>query len=172
MVAFGGGIQRELPAGIVEDQIVGLLRGVNPASELAGLNHVEADGGRRVPCSGHGPFHDAQSPRSEAYDGELDHRPRREAITIESQLGTALRAIADRTRNPMLAAVPFSVMRTTPTLRRWRNVRQRLRSDHEVSVGKICASGDMAERSWRHGSADTEGSWETLETLAHLSWAP
>jgi hypothetical protein len=40
-VPVGGGVEGELTAGVVEDQEVGLLGGVNPASELRGVDHVQ-----------------------------------------------------------------------------------------------------------------------------------
>ena len=44
LVAVGGGVQRKLPAWVVEDQVVRLLLGVDAATELAGFDHVQADG--------------------------------------------------------------------------------------------------------------------------------
>ena len=52
VVLVGGGVEGQLSTGVVEDQVVGLLHGVDAATELARLDHVQAD--RRGWCGGPG----------------------------------------------------------------------------------------------------------------------
>ena len=75
-VPVGGDVEGELTAGVVEQEEVGLLGRVNPASELSGLDHMEAHRFPYPPCPVHRPFHDAQAPRAEPHDGHLDQRTR------------------------------------------------------------------------------------------------
>ena len=73
-VAVGGGVQGELTAGVVEHQEVGLFGGVNPASELGGLDQMHSHRRPYPPGPAHRPLQDAQPPRAEPHDGHLDHR--------------------------------------------------------------------------------------------------
>ena len=75
-VPVGGDVEGELTAGVVEHQEVGLLGGVNPASELSGLDQVQPHRRPYLPGPAHRPLHDAQTPRAEPHDGHLDHRTR------------------------------------------------------------------------------------------------
>ena len=73
-VPVGGDVEGELTAGVVEHQEVGLLGGVNPASELSGLDQVQPHRRPYLPGPAHRPLHDAQTPRAEPHNGHLDHR--------------------------------------------------------------------------------------------------
>ena len=75
-VPVGGDVQGELSAGVVEHQEVRLLGGVDPASELSGLDQVQPHRRPYPPGPAHRPLHDTQTPRAEPHDGHLDHPTR------------------------------------------------------------------------------------------------
>ncbi len=62
LVAVGRRVERQLTTGVVEHEVVGLLHGVDPATELAGLDDVQPDGGRGPPRPAHRPLQHAQPP--------------------------------------------------------------------------------------------------------------
>ena len=89
---LGGCVQRELAAGIVEHQVVGLALGVDATAQPAGLDHMDADARRGAPRLSHGPLEDTQSPRAESDDSDLDHAgtpPRVRAAVQEMVVGPA-----------------------------------------------------------------------------------
>ena len=66
LFAVRGRVEGQLPAGVVEDQVVGLAGRVDAAAQLAGLDQVHPDGGARVRGPGPRSARARTTPRSRA----------------------------------------------------------------------------------------------------------
>ena len=111
VVLVGGGVEGELTAGVVEHQEVGLLGGVNPASELSGLDDVHPHRRPYPPGPVHRSLQNAQTPGAEPHDGQLDHRTRPIAARQSwPDLSRRLQAHVLRLRNGVSACVAINDM--------------------------------------------------------------
>ena len=97
------GIQRQLPAGVIEDEIVRLTLGIDPSTEGAGLDHMHSDRGFHPAGTSHRPLQHTDSPGPQTHDGQV-----RRAQSTERRVPVTDRRVRQWARFDHGYCCPFS----------------------------------------------------------------